>query len=180
VTQNQLKITRLVLHSITLVAIVFASACSSKFHFSSQTQQDLISDNILNYYHWLQISTAEDLDAEFVRLMDIDPNARSTFASLKLALVLSASSLATNQTEIQAQEILQNLMAIEKNRENIEVITFAELWLAKLNVDQRLKSVATQNKLLQEQLDALTSIEQELLQKEEHLVDENGSLKVDE
>ena len=129
----------------------------------------------LEYYQWITSAEQEKLDAERRRLDSLpDPNNK---AVVQLALLLSASSHASAQSESQALTLLQSLITSDSLWENDpDYQMLGELWRKHLTQRASLRQAQADNRdlqdkldKLQQQVDVMMSIEKQLMEREQLL-----------
>jgi hypothetical protein len=161
----------------TLFLITTLSACSLWRSYPLPTTAVSVSDlTAANYYAWVDSATDEALVEEHNRLEEVQspPTPKDR---MQLALLLSASKKSTPATELRAMELLSTLDNASQEQDRVEsedYYVFAAVW--KLVLQQRVKirtltaEIATGRETtekLQQQIDALTSIEKQLMEREQ-------------
>lgn len=141
-----------------------------------------LSASPLQYYYWVQAATAEEIAAEQLRL-DADPSAMDPVVrAVQLGLLLGTATGATPEAELEViamlDEIAEPGLWTALNR---EYAIFGQLLRRQLQEKQVLRSdvaaattirqeLAAQvrlNRQLQNKIEALTGIEQTLIQREQ-------------
>lgn len=136
----------------------------------------------LDYYTWVTSASVQELGLERQRLEALQPTLEPdelAKAYVQLALLLSASQNATAKTEATALKLLADIQLDTTPNEQIsEYLAFGALWKSVLEQRAKVRELTVKNqqkaeavKKLQQQIDALTSIEEQLLEREQPLPD---------
>jgi len=180
-------------HTLMKILLIFLSfpwllscAVIGEFYTSDEGNTDYtnISVSPLEYFTWLTSASDEELGIEKIRLDNEKQNRDSPVNAIQLALLLSVPRASTEATERDAME----LIAIELARDNSstdvreqQYQTLARIWFLLLKNRKALREVeasqqSDQIKLevlhekarqLEKQIEALTSIEQNLIEREQ-------------
>ncbi len=125
----------------------------------------------LSYYKWVLEAEADSLQDEKARLVALQDNEPSPESLVQYAILLSARSEGGAQSDDEAIALLDS---VEFAALTPEYQTFSTLWKQVLNArtlartNQELIQVLEKERItLQSQIDALTSIEQQLNNREE-------------
>jgi len=129
----------------------------------------------LEYYQWVTTAEQEDLAEERRRLDTLPELTNKTY--VQLALLLSASSLTTTQSEMQAVALLQTLAESGNSWEShLDYQLLANLWNEQLKQRASLRQAQAENldnldklEKLQQQVDVMMSIEKQLMEREQLL-----------
>lgn len=127
----------------------------------------------LQYHKWLGSAGTEDLKRELSRLENTQSDSHIPF--IQLALLLSASKDSTPESEARALSMLSSL-SFGDQLDDYQLL--ASIWINHLELRQAWRAAKADSadnqalaKKLQHQIDALTSIEEQMLQKEQPLLD---------
>lgn len=132
--------------------------------------------NALAYHHWVGAASAEDLNLERTRLEKNYPELTPK-PMVQLAILLSASKLATPESERRALTLLESFTDPADNTQpGYDYVLFAKLWRNHLQQKQTSRQLRSENQhsqeelsKLQEQLDVLMTIEKQLMEREQSL-----------
>lgn len=164
---------------IMLPLFLMLNACSSEFtQYLSVTPE---SYKVQEYVDWLESADNTATLNELMRLELQNQETLNLIDTVQLALILSASAIATVDSENRALALLYSLSDDRLNNERSQdYFNFSELWKTILsqrrtlriteqqqaNIEQELLEVRSVNQALQEQINALTAIEQQLIERE--------------
>ncbi len=138
----------------------------------------------LEYFTWLKSASDEELVIEKIRLENEKQNGDSPVNAIQLALLLSVPWTSTETTERDAMELIAVELARDKpstDTKQLEYQALAKIWFLLLENKKALTEVeasqqSDQVKLevlhekarqLEKQIEALTSIEQNLIEREQ-------------
>jgi len=159
-----------------LLALV---GCTSSFQSSSPGFPEGYS--VDRYYIWLEEAGSEELFREHERIVQKDQSALTITEVVQLALIISVSGLGNEQAEFHAVELLDGLDNREaRNRQEQSYLEFSKVWKRILEqgyesyqtnqrqaeLEQEIEVLKEHNRRLQEQIDALTTIERQLIERE--------------
>ena len=126
--------------------------------------------NALAYYQWVMQAQAISLEQEHARFASIPVESASAINLVQQAILISAGGEPSSESDLQAIALLERA---DRKSLNDEYNTFVMLWLEILNArqlarsEQELIQLLEQERVtLQSQIDALTSIEQQLNNRE--------------
>ncbi|MDY6982641.1 MAG: hypothetical protein SV422_06105 [Pseudomonadota bacterium] len=141
------------------------------------------SDQItpLDYYAWAQAAPAEELYAEQLQLSLPDPEANALIDKVHLGILMSVSAIASRDSEREAMELLQTIDAANVDDASRGYAVFADFLLNHLEQRKELRAATTNvatsreeletlqhsNAQLQQKIDALTRIEEQLIEREQ-------------
>ena len=178
------RILRQAVQSLQLITLsLLASACGTSssgplFLPAADTPENY---SVHAYYNWLDSADTEEIDTERVRL---ESEERDLTRDVQLALVYSVPETASIEQEQQAIELLSTLEPPGGVRFGVRgaYSDFARIWRDVLQQRQALRNTETElvealkiqnrqlqeeSRRLQEQIDALTTIEQQLIEREQ-------------
>lgn len=152
---------------------------------TGETEQPVPQQNLLSpleYYAWVQQAPGNEIEAEHARLTRDTSSSNSYTGTVQLSMLLSFAANATAESETEAAALLQQ--ATEGSSATVvnrDYEIFADVLLAHLEQKQALRLAGTENaeqmetikqleagtRQLQEQIKALTSIEQQIIEREQ-------------
>jgi hypothetical protein len=136
----------------------------------------------LDYYQWAKAATPQQATAERLRLTMRHKPDDPVIDMVHLSMVLSLSPLATPETEQQAMALLDSVDGLaSKSEDGREYAIFADFLRSHLQQREDLRSVTSSvvesreevetlernNHQLQEKIEALTTLEQQLIEREQ-------------
>jgi hypothetical protein len=138
----------------------------------------------LDYYQWALQATPQELRAEQLRLATRADSADPVIATVHLGILMSVSALASRESERAALALLESLAAPGTDSDSAggrEYAIFADFLLEHLKqradlraatsnvVESReqLETLQRDNRQLQEKIEALTSIEEQIIEREQ-------------
>jgi hypothetical protein len=175
-----------------LLACCLPGACATEapVYMASYTPETLplVADKVITipatpvqYYNWVQAASLPELEAEHERLMMRPGLTDPVIRTVHMGTLLGVSALATPETEQEALALLDLVddnPLTDTNRDYAAFAGFlrshllqrAELRTAQTSVEQarvRIDTLETSNGELQQQIDALTTLEQQLIEREQ-------------
>ncbi|HEY0962110.1 MAG TPA: hypothetical protein VGE69_07110 [Pseudomonadales bacterium] len=135
----------------------------------------------LDYYAWARAAPADELYAEQLRLSAPGPDADAIVDKVHLGILLSESAIASRESERDAVAILQSIDVTRIDDASRDYAAFAAFLLSHLQQREELRAATTNmaagreeletlqrnNAQLQQKIDALTKIEEQLIEREQ-------------
>lgn len=136
----------------------------------------------LDYYQWAQAAAPEELMAERLRLASPRRSAIPVVDAVHLGILLSLSAFASPETDREAMALLDTVAEVpDADTSSRDYAIFADLLLSHLQQREALRDATSSvvetreeletaertNDQLQEKIEALTSIEQQLIEREQ-------------
>lgn len=135
----------------------------------------------LDYYAWAQAAPAEELYAEELRLSAPGPDANALVDKVHLGILMSVSAIASRDSEREAMQLLQTIDAASVDDASRDYAVFADFLLNHLEQRKELRAATSNvvtsreeletlersNAQLQQKIDALTRIEEQLIEREQ-------------
>jgi len=136
----------------------------------------------LDYYAWVKTATESELEVELFGLAINSMTSDPVVTAVRTIMILSTSALANDETELRVLELTNEVPGLEaKDDISKSYKIFAEVMQPILQQRQELQKAATANQLglreidslkrrnrqLQQQIEELTSIEQQIIEREQ-------------
>ena len=136
----------------------------------------------LDYYAWVKSASVSELEVELFGLTISPKTADPLINAVRTSMILATSALATDKSTLEALALIQEVALLEANDDISNAYsTFAEvlqlilqqrsdLQLARSTNQKALKEIdilKSRNKQFQQQIEELTSIEQQIIQREQ-------------
>lgn len=145
------------------------------------------ADNVtpLDYYEWARAANAEELLAERARLSSrlqaAAPADEAVIDTVHLGILMSVSAIASRESETEAKALLSALDTASFDADSHDYLVFADLLLNHLEQREKvgeltrhlvtsreeLEKLERNNAQLQQKIDALTRIEEQLIEREQ-------------
>lgn len=135
----------------------------------------------LDYYAWAQGAPMEELYAEQLRLIAPGPDANALVDKVHLGILMSVSAIASRDSEREAMALLQTIDPTSIDDASRDYAVFADFLLNHLEQRkelhaatsdivtsrEKLEALQHSNAQLQQKIDALTRIEEQLIEREQ-------------
>ncbi len=151
---------------LALGLLPFAACTTSPFNIDGYSRIEALS-----YYEWVMQAQMLSLQEEQARFAALAESERSPQSLVQYAILISARNDGGAQSDVEAIALLES---VETAALPAEYKTFSILWQQVLDARQQLRtkqgllqSLEQERITLQSQIDALTSIEQQLNNREE-------------
>ncbi|MEX0618305.1 MAG: hypothetical protein WDZ76_13405 [Pseudohongiellaceae bacterium] len=176
------------IRKLTLISVAFAvpwilAGCAQLMDnilVNREPAEVGVAYNSLAYYNWLRSAPISNLNSERQRL-EQEAGSGDVIPSVQLAVVLTDSRIADEETESRAREVLRQADTVCGDQDHCEnYLVFGKLWENML--DQRVRLQLTtadwrrdqenirrledQIRLLEKQIQDLTGLEQQIMERE--------------
>ena len=135
----------------------------------------------LDYYAWAQTAPPDELYAEHLRLSAPGPDANALVDKVHLGILMSMSAIASPDSEREAIAVLESIDAANVDESSRDYAAFAAFLLNHLEQRAELRAATSDaatnrealealqrnNAQLQQKIDALTKIEEQIIEREQ-------------
>ena len=166
-----------------VLACCLLSACTAIVP-EQNGQVVIVEDRIapLDYFTWMKNASEADLEVELAKLRMNASASDPVVTAVRTSMILSTSALADRKAEPEALALLKDIASVETdNNTSAAYKIFAEVLATLLQerqdsrdvrtVNQRalveIDSLKKKNRQLQQQIEELTSIEQQIIEREQ-------------